>query len=188
MIYDPVPFWTERTTAQQLAGPGPVSPEHQRQEAALIAVLKPLYWRSVLEIGVGGGRITHLIREMRPKSHYTGIDIGEVQLEQGARVWPEGEFELSAIEDFDPGDRQWDLVIASEVLMHVKPERIADAVANVLAAAKRHVVIVEWDAAPEELEQPIAPWNFPHDYRALLGEIESETRTDRQTIFHVKVP
>jgi SAM-dependent methyltransferase len=185
MSYDPVSYWN--ASPELLGGPVVKSPEHERQEEALIKVLKPLYWRSVLEIGVGGGRITDLLRQMRPKSQYTGIDLGKVQLDAGRKVWPEGEFELSAIEDFEPGDRQWDLVIASEVLMHVKPDRIADAVANVLRSTRRHVVIVEWDAAPEELERPIAPWNFPHDYRALLGEIESETRTDRQTIFHVKV-
>lgn len=158
---------------------------YERQEEALISVLKPLWWRSVLEIGVGGGRITHLLHQMRPKSRYTGIDIGAAQLAEGRKIWPEGEFVLSAIEDFDPGGRQWDLVVTTEVLMHVKPDRIADAVANVLRSARKHVVMVEWDAAPGDLLRPIAPWNFPHDYRALLGEVTDETRTDRQTIFHV---
>jgi SAM-dependent methyltransferase len=186
MSYDPVSYWN--ASPELLGGPVVKSPEHERQEEALIKVLKPLYWRSVLEIGVGGGRITNLLHEMRPKSKYTGIDLGQVQLDTGRKIWPEGEFEQVAIEDFDPGDRQWELVITSEVLMHVKPDRIATAVANVLRSARRHAVMVEWDAAPEELERPIAPWNFPHDYRALLGDatIASETRTDRQTIFHVE--
>lgn len=183
MTYDPLSYWN--AAAKHLGGPIVKSPEHERQEEALIAVLKPLYWRSVLEVGVGGGRITDLLHRMRPKSRYTGIDIGQVQLDRARKVWPDGEFELSSIEDFDPGDRQWDLVIASEVLMHVTPDRIKDAVANVLSAARKHVVTVDWDATPEELEQPIAPWNFPHDYRKLLGNVIDETRTDRQVIFHV---
>ena len=181
--YDPVPFWESQATS--LAGPGAATPEHERQEAALLAVLRPLWWRSVLEVGVGGGRITDLLHRMRPKSVYTGIDIGRVQLDRAKKVWPEGGFMLTAIEDFDYDDRRWDLVITSEVLMHVKPDRIEDAIANVLAAARRHVVIVEWDPLPGELDNPVAPFNFPHDYRKLLGSVTDETRTDRQVIFHV---
>lgn len=184
--YDPGPFWDDYV--RSLEDLGPSTPEHKRQEVALRAVLKPLWWRSVLEVGVGGGRITNLLHEMRPKSKFTGIDIGQLQLDAAKPRWPNGEFEIASIADFDPGERQWDLVIASEVLMHVTPDRIADAVANLLRSARKHVVTVDWDATPDELLRPIAPWNFPHDYRALFGDIESETRTDRQTIFHIAMP
>lgn len=185
MSYDPVPFWD--SLAPALAGPGAGSPEHERQEAALERLLRPLKWQSVLEVGIGGGRISDLLHRIRPDADYTGIDIGQTQLDAGYRVWPDGTFELSPIQSFKAGDRKWDLVIASEVLMHVKPAAIKKAVANVLAASRRHVVIVEWDPTPAELERPIAEWNFAHDYRALLGAIASETKTDRQVIFHVKV-
>ena len=181
MTYDPVSFWQEHAPA--LAGPGAASPEHERQEAALETLLRPLKWSSVLEVGTGGGRITDLLHRIRPEAEYTGIDL--VQTDAARRVWPEGTFEVASIETFtDRG--QWDLVIASEVLMHVKPRVIRRAVENVLAASRRHVVIVEWDPLPGELDSPVAPWNFPHDYRKLLGKIASETRTDRQVIFHVK--
>lgn len=186
-MYDPVLFWEAH--APHLAGPGAASLEHERQEAALEKLLRPLKWQSVLEVGVGGGRVTDLLRRIRPEAEYTGIDIGETQLDNGRRVWPEGTFESSPVQSFKAGDRQWDLVIASEVLMHVKPAAIKKAIANVLAASRRHVVLVEWDPTPEELAAPIADWNFPHDYRALLADarIASETKTDRQTIWHVKV-
>ena len=183
MTYDPVAFWEEH--APHLAGPGAASPEHERQEAALEPLLRGLWWRSVCEVGVGGGRIADLLHRMRPKSKYTGIDLGATQLDAGRRIWPDGEFVQSAIESYKPGDRTWDLVITSEVLMHVKPESIKRAVRNVLAMAGKHLVIVEWVPLPGELDNPVAPWNFPHDYRALLGEVTDETRTDRQVIYHV---
>lgn len=183
MTYDPVPFWN--AYADKLAGPGAASPEHERQEAALERLLKPLRWATVLEVGVGGGRIAALLRRIRPTAAYAGLDIGTVQLDAGRRIWPDGDFRLCAIESFTP-ERTWDLVIASEVLMHVKPRAVRRAVRNVLAASSRHVVIVEWVPLPGELEaNPTAPWNFPHDYEAMLPGANA-IRTDRQVIYHIR--
>lgn len=182
MTYDPVPFWNNLAPA--IAPPGAVSPEHVRQEALLEELLSGLRWRTVCEVGVGGGRISDLLHRVRPDATYTGVDLGDVQLAAGLRIWPEGTFLKSAIEDFE-AVRQWDLVIASEVLMHVVPERIEDAVANVLRMARKHLVLVEWVPLSGELDKPVADWNFPHDYGAMLGEVTSATRTDRQIIYHV---
>jgi SAM-dependent methyltransferase len=190
MTYDPVAFW--EADAHLLAGPGAASPEHERQEALLEPLLARLKWATVLEVGVGGGRITDLLHRIRPDAAYTGLDLGRVQLDRATAVWgPDAVGVQSLVEDFGSAGNRWDLVVMTEVLMHVTPDRIAEAVRNVMAATHRHLVIVEWVPEPPELDQPIAPWNFPHDYRALFAadsgmRLVSETKTDRQVIFRLQ--
>lgn len=183
MTYDPLAYWTD--PGLHIAGPGRGLREHRRQERALERLLSPLDWTSVLEVGVGAGRITALITRIRPDAAYTGIDIGRSQLETGRKMRPDGRFIQAALEDFRPADR-WDLVVVSEVLMHIVPWRVEDAVRNLIRLARRHVVAVEWVPLPGELDGEIAPWNFPHDYASMLAPVSQE-RTDRQVIFHREV-
>ena len=162
------------------------SPEHERQEEALSRLLSGLTdIYSVLDVGCGRGRIAALLQRLKPSAEYTGLDIGETQLQLTAFVRPDGSFIKLPVQELNSsyGRGRWDLVIASEVLMHIPSDEIQLAIDNLKAVTGKYLVITEW--APEVLKVPkdIAWWNIPHDYLSLLGPVSYAARTDEQVIY-----
>lgn len=182
--YHPISFWRE--AGRRYEAEFETGPAYEAQEQALMALLEGLRFRSVLEVGCGFGRITRLIAGRWPDVAITALDLSPDQLAAtGAKV-PGAELVESTFEDFDPGARRWDLVLASEFLMHVPPESIAEVVAKLRDLTTRDVVTVDW-AVPYPPERPIADFNFCHDYAALYGEgVEVVDLGTAQRLYHVK--
>ena len=181
MTFNPDTYWPAQ--GPYIAGPGAASPEHVRAEELLreiIPTLGPI--ESVVDLGCGRGRLAALLLDVLPAASYTGVDIGEAQVAATSKVRPEGDFYVSRLQDFDP-DRQWDLVLCSEVLMHVPPADIQAVCDKLKKLAKRWVLTVDWTVP---VPPPIAPWNWLYDYRDLFGSVEREIPTDRQTIFIIR--
>lgn len=192
------------------------SPELTRQEQHLATVLKRLFPKappqSIFEAGCGQGRIAKFFAFHWPEATYEAIDISASRIEDTARVRPDAtlsvadftshEFSmtikeryLSAI-DFDG----FDIVIASEVLMHIPDEQgdLAQAINNLLdlTSPRGYLVTIDWVPLPKELARlkrlkgGIAPWNFPHDYDRAFRQVATHitsVRTDQQMI-HVWRP
>ena len=149
-MFDPDAYWQRH---------GPTDkPDHRQQEAALRKVLAGLPFGSVLEVGCGNGRITRMV----PPA--TVIDISPDRVKATTQRFPDTEGIVSSLQDFDT-DRQWDLVIAVEVLMHIPPQQIEQACENLLSLAACYVVTCDWTAPIHK--QPAAH-NWRHDYQALL--------------------
>ena len=149
---------------------------HRRQKDAIdtalaIAVEEPP--GTILEVGPGRGRIRHLLRSTFPLAQYTGIDVNPALAVE--------EFIHGAIQDLKT-DRQWDLVVASEVLMHIPPEEVELAAEAMMRAANDYILIAEW--SPEVMKVPdvIGPLNWPHDYLSLFGTACYAARTDSQVV------
>lgn len=175
--FDPVAFWQ---------GNGPylatesVSPEHIATEA----ILRELLWeirpiRSVIDVGCGRGRLAAVLRQELPHAAYTGMDLGEAQLEGTKLVRPDGTFILSQLQDHVP-ERQYDLAIASEVLLHIPPADIQKACDNLKALAGKWLITVDWT---KRLTVPTAEWNWLYDYPSLLGEPFKQIPSGNQTVF-----
>lgn len=159
MIYDPIPYWQERGKTYEAA----FRPDRYRdQERALRRVLAGIPFRTVLEVGCGFGRIAKLVTDLRPGVEYTGIDLSPDMLASARQKVPAGRFLRSSLRNV--AVRQYDLVIAVEVLMHVPPKNV-EAAMRKLRALGRHVVTVDWTTP---VTKP-APHNFLHDYSALGG-------------------
>jgi SAM-dependent methyltransferase len=183
MTFNPRTYWP--AMGPWLAGPGAVSPEHIRIEALLrqlLPELAPIH--SVLDVGCGRGRLASLLGEVLPTAHYTGLDIGEAQAQATQAVRPDGTVYTVPIQDFDSKHR-YDLILVSEVLMHIPPNEISAVVTKLMTMATKYIVAIEWtepigDVVPAE-------WNWLHDYRALFGDgIEQETVESLQTVFLVR--
>lgn len=182
MTYEPTEFWTAH--GPFIAGPGAASPEHVEAETILGALLPSLGpIADVLDVGCGRGRLAGLLADVLPDAHYSGIDIGEAQVAATQLVRPEGDLYHSSLQDFTPGRRRWDLVLVSEVLMHIPPEDIEAAVLKLVSLSSRWIVAVEWT---EPVPPPIAEWNWIHDYRALFGSVHQAIPTNLQTVFVVR--
>jgi len=164
--FDPRTYWP--AMGPWLAGPGAVSPEHIQTEAflaALLPSLNPIH--SVLDVGCGRGRLAALLQDVLPAAHYTGLDIGEAQVAATQAVRPDGTLYVTPIQDFDTKHR-YDLVLVSEVLMHIPPNEIASVCQKLLKLAAKAIVAIEWTQPIGEVVP--AEYNWLHDYRALFGE------------------
>lgn len=179
MTFSPDEYWPRM--GRWLAGPGAATPEHKQAEAFLTEILPTLGpIDDVLDVGCGRGRLADLLLEVLPAVKYSGVDIGEEQVKATRLVRPDGEVFHSRLQDFAP-DRQWDLVIVSEVLMHITPADIAEACLRVKDLARKWLVTIDWT---EPLgDKPIAEWNWLHPYLDLLGPAAHVIPTNLQTIF-----
>lgn len=182
MTFDPRAYWTRTVPGiDELMPFSPITPEHEAQERALLDVLHGLDFDSALEIGCGLGRITIMLAGM--VNDLTAIDIGSDQAAVTSKRVPSASVEQSSIQDYEPG-QQWDLVLASEVLMHIPPAEIQAACDKLKALSRKWIVTIDWT---EPLgRKPIAEWNWLHDYSALFGSVERVVPIGLQSIFIIR--
>lgn len=181
MTFDPDAYWIANGPA--LATPLSEGPEQAavlKLMAELLEDIQDSYGQiqSVIDVGCGQGRLAYWLAEALPQAVYTGMDLAESQLTGTAKVRPDGSFYLSRLQDFRPG-LKWDLVIASEVLLHIPPKDIEQACQNLIAITGKYLVTVDWT---QPLSGKIAEWNWLHDYDALL-QPDVEIVSDNQSIF-----
>lgn len=177
-------YWKD--SGPYLAGPDAVSPDHAVVQELLRDLLPTLgHIDDVVDLGCGRGRIASLLLDVLPSAKYTGVDVGEAQVEATRLVRPDGDFYTSRLQDFEP-DRQWDLVIISEVLMHIPPSDIEAVCHKVKGLARKWVVTIDWTAPLGDV--PIADWNWLHPYEQMFGpdSVEREIPTGLQSIFVIR--
>ena len=181
-VYDPVAFWT--ANGPELAKPGTEGVDQGMVLKELTLLVDELEGiTSVLDVGCGQGRLAHWLKDVLPDAFYAGLDLGTPQLTGTKLVRPDGEFFLADIRDPLPEElqgRQWDLVLASEVLLHVPPAEIQAAVDNLKLLAGKYLLTVDW-SQPIGSVKP-APWNWLHDYETLLAP-DVEIQVHLQSIF-----
>lgn len=181
MAFDPDAYW--RDSGPYLATES-VSPEHQATEA----ILRELLWeirpiRSVIDVGCGQGRLARMLAQELPEAAYTGMDLGQAQLDGTRQAQPNGTFILSRLQDYQ-GEQKYDLAIASEVLLHIPPADIAKACANLKALSAKWLITVDWT---KKLSVPTAEWNWLYDYPGLLGQPFKQIPSADQTVFLFKM-
>ena len=175
MTYDPRTYWTEAPAMK-------VRPAHEAQATALMDAVGRKQVSSILEVGCGFGRIGKLLTDKWPNASYTGVDISPDRIAEARAALPEhAALEVADLLEFDT-DESFDLVVAVEVLMHIPPEQVEDAVERLQLWSHRHIYTVDWDTP---IDKPIASHNFLHDY-VELG-FEKVAATGRQGIYHLKV-
>lgn len=178
MTFDPDFYWTAQGSALARES---VSPEHKETELILRSLLRQrIALQSVIDVGCGMGRLAKVLAEELPDVKYTGLDLGQEQLDGTREVRPDGEFFLARLQDFIP-DKRWDLAICSEVLLHIPPLDIKYAVLNLERLAP-WLIVVDWT---ESVSGPIAEWNWLYDYDKLFrrSEIVERYRVGLQTVF-----
>lgn len=177
MTFDPNAYWESQ--GGYLATEG-ISDAHVAVEARLESLLKEINPSSVLDVGCGRGRLARKLAEWVPNAKYYGLDLGTAQIAETRKARPDGTFYQSRVQDFHP-KRKWDLVMSSEVLMHVPPADMP-AVAETLKRAARRLLLIEWVPTPTELLEPIDQVNWPHDYDVLFGPFTLIERIYRQDV------
>jgi SAM-dependent methyltransferase len=177
MSYIPQEFWFRhgKTYKEEFQ----YNKKFELQEKILIDYLKNHLsvspFSTVFELGCGFGRITKLLlSNFSNITEYVAIDISPHQIENAKEfVRPTIEtkqqnlsinFMVSSIQSFQI-QKKYDLVIASEVLMHVLPSEIEDVMRKLVGMSNEHVVNIDWYEEPPPTKA--APHNFIHQYEKI---------------------
>ena len=207
MSYNPSEYWHER---------GKIYKKNFRydknkrlQEEFLIAHLNsiPGSFKSVLELGCGFGRITQLLlTNYSTITEYLAVDISPDQIENAKTLITSTklpnevklDFRVSDIQSLKL-DKEYDLVILSEVLLHILPTDIDSIIKKLITFSKKHIINIDW--YEDEPPKNQALHNFIHQYGAIYKKYTDPSTTikripikrkkflgtldTKQSIFHV---
>lgn len=165
------------------------TPVFQRQEQAyrdyISKNLKDV--KSVLELGIGFGRITKITLEELPNIiSYVGVDISPDQINNAKKFLGEREKEVAFVQDniLEYKDtKSYDLVLASEILLHIRPQDIHKMIQKMAAWTNKDIIHIDWARNYQS-----SHWVFVHPYYNLFTEagmdLVKEVQTDLQSIWH----
>jgi len=162
---------------------------------------------SVLELGCGFGRITKLLTTRYSSiKEYLAVDLSPDQIENAKKYVDSTNnnltFYLSDIQSLNTNNKKYDLVILSEVLLHVLPAEIDSLIKKIITLSKKHIVNIDWyeDNLPSDYKKR-ATYNFIHQYETIYKKYTEpstiikripirrkkffRTLNTRQSIFHV---
>lgn len=198
MPYNPIEYWTERGMSEDNFQIN--IDHHLNQREKLRMLLQQLgIIKSVLEIGCGNGRLTaELFASKIEIEEYVGIDISQDRIDRLQKRLESGNIQLYnqvQVQFFAiPFEKlnlhvKKDLVFASEVLLHVKPEDIEVFMRRMINHCSGFIVHIDW--WQKDYIGDIAEHNFRHDYETLwtqLGQrVEIIPISDNQAMFVVKM-
>ena len=137
------------------------------QEQQLKKVLRKIKGvESILEIGCGYGRITKILKQTFPQAQITAIDISIHQLRQARKVLKEIRFNEMSLFHL-PLIPTYDLVIAIEVLMHIHPDKIAEAINILTQKSNQYILNLDWYDPHRAGESDFC---YKHSYNQLYRE------------------
>jgi SAM-dependent methyltransferase len=192
--YNPSEYWHER---------GKIYKKNFRydknkrlQEEFLIAHLNNISrsFKSVLELGCGFGRITQLLlTNYNNITEYLAVDISPDQIENAKSLLSSTnklsqqvklDFLVSDIQSLRL-DKQYDLVILSEVLLHILPTDIDSVIKKLITLSKKHIINIDWyeDLPPKSQ----ASHNFIHQYEALYKKYTEPSTTTTTIIKRIPI-
>jgi SAM-dependent methyltransferase len=187
--YNPSEYWHERGKIYQKKFKYDES--KRLQEEFLIDYLNGIdgSFKSVLELGCGFGRITKLLlTKYNNITEYLAIDLSPDQIENAKKYvsslkTPSNQdqikldFMVSDIQSLNL-DKKYDLVILSEVLLHILPTEIDSIIQKLLTLSNRHIINIDWyeDIPPERQK----PHNFIHQYEAIYKKHLEPSKTVRR--------
>ena len=177
-LYLPFQYWRqEGKTYQQNFKP---NKHHKIHEKLLVDLLKRLEFSTVLEVGCGFGRITKLmLNNFKGIKEYDAIDLSPDQIENAKRYVnsPLVKYQVSEIQAFNPNGKKYDLVLISEVLLHIMPSEIKAVMEKLISLSNKHVVNIDYyeDVQTLNLEE----YNFLHQYEQIYKSIPNVKRVER---------
>lgn len=152
------------------------------QERILIDYIKDQLstsFSTVLEVGCGFGRITKLLlSNFSNITEYLAMDLSSDQIENAKELVNtpteikeqnlDVNFVVSDIQSFRV-QKKYDLVISSEVLMHVLPSEIEGVINKLVIMSNKHVINIDW--YERSTPNKAAPHNFIHQYEKIYSDL-----------------
>lgn len=148
---------------------------YETQADLIIKLLSKLDFNSVCEIGCGFGRITNKMLEAFDiqKENYLAFDLSSDQIQQAKKLFGDkAQFLVSTIDELNVS-RKFDLVLASEVLMHIPHNEIQQAISKMVNLSSKYIVNIDWK---ETDSKKSSFCNFAHDYVNLYNKHGLDTK------------
>ena len=181
--YNPKEFWYER--GKRYKEKFEYNKKYKLQEQMIVDYLKRISsFSTVIEVGCGFGRITKILLSNFPDiKEYIAVDLSPHQIENAKRYVKKikngkgnTQFIVSDIQSLQI-DKKYDLVIASEVLMHILPSEIEEVMQKLVDISNQHVVNIDW--YEEKTPTKAAPHNFIYQYEKIYQDIPSVMQVNR---------
>lgn len=156
------------------------------QAKAIMKNIADLHFTTVFELGPGEGRITEPILKNKDIIIYDSIDYTPERIEILKEKLKDYEQFNVKYGDFQSMNlvRKYDLVLASEVLMHIKPDEVYDVMKKMVSISDKYVVNIDYW---EDEDIKLANHNFIHNYFELYDKLGIKYKTIqldyKQTMF-----
>ena len=117
--------------------------------AARLAEIKPA---SALEVGCNVGGNLVWLAELLGAENVAGIDVNEAAIDLARLTVPGADLRVGSAYELPYADGAFDLTFTTGVLIHIPPEHLAQAMAEVVRCSRRHVLCGEYHSnEPEEI-------------------------------------
>jgi len=123
---------------------------------------------SLIEIGCGTGILFSLYKNV---PSVVGCDFSQEMLKRASQRCERHSFPIKLLLSdivHNPPDGFWDLLVTRTCLMHIPPEEVERAVANIAKICDEALVFEFWQQV-EPLK--LAPHNWLHDYQTLFENV-----------------
>ena len=161
-MFDYKKYWENNKT--DMVDQAKPSGTRQVQIEKIIEVLKPFDFNSVLELGIGFGRVTKEILDHYKIDRYTGLDLSQRYLDMVVERIPKVATVQSTIQDFET-DESWDIVLAVEFLMHIPPQDIDKTIKKMADWSRKAIVSLDYYPTKEARFEKLADHNWEYDYK-----------------------
>lgn len=138
--------------------------------------LGPIEVTSALEVGCNVGGNIAWLAELLGAANVAGVDVNEAALERARAVAPGADLRIASAYELPWDDGTFDLAFTTGVLIHLPPEHVAEAMAEIVRCSRRYVLCGEYHAS--ELEEVVYRGEegalFKRDYGRLYRENHPE--------------
>ena len=138
------------------------------QEEHVLKLFQGKKFNSILEVGCGFGRYTKILYSLFKPEKYLALDISKEQIENAKKYVNNEkiEFQCSKIQDFN-SDQNFDLVFASEIVMHINFEDIEEVIKKLSMFCKGSIVTIDL-FEKDKIGSSSKGYCFVHDYSKLF--------------------
>jgi SAM-dependent methyltransferase len=123
---------------------------------------------SILEVGCGFGRYTNILSSIINPESYTAIDISNSQIEKAKKYVKNDkiDFITSRFQNYNSSEK-YDLVFASEILMHIDFLKIDDFIEKLVSFSNKKILTIDW-YEKELIGTAEGGYCFMHDYKKIF--------------------
>lgn len=123
---------------------------------------------SILEVGCGFGRYTKILSSIINPESYTAIDISNSQIEKAKKYVKNDkiDFITSRFQNYNSSEK-YDLVFASEILMHIDFLKIDDFIEKLVSFSNKKILTIDW-YEKELIGTAEGGYCFMHDYKKIF--------------------
>lgn len=140
----------------------------EEQERKTINLIHKYKFSRILEVGCGSGRYTKILYDLFKPKRYLAVDISIDQIENAKKYVGNDkvDFQCSRIQDLNINEK-FELVFASEVLMHIHFNDINDTIKKLISQSSNKIISIDW-FDKNKIGSEASGYCFMHDYEKLF--------------------